>query len=86
MIMVLVDGEIGPTPLDVQMLDWLRFNELPHAVIATKADKVKPSARKRRRDQLAEGCGLEAGDVVWVSAAKHTGIDQLRGLVRLWVS
>ena len=49
MIIVLVDGEIGPTKLDVQMLDWLRANTLPHSVIATKHDKVKASQRDKRK-------------------------------------
>ncbi len=47
-IFVLVDGEIGPTKLDVQMLDWLRHESLPHSVVATKMDKVKSSVRDRR--------------------------------------
>jgi GTP-binding protein len=85
MVAVLVDGEIGPTKLDLQMLDWLRSHALPHTVIATKHDKVKSSQRDKRKRQLAEGCGLEPGDVVWVSAAKGVGIDRLRGLVRLWL-
>ena len=81
MVFVLVDGEIGPTPLDQQMLDWLRENEVPHTVVATKTDKIKSSQRQRRRHELAEGCRLEPGDIVWVSAAKGVNIDQLRGLV-----
>ncbi|MGI8491564.1 MAG: ribosome biogenesis GTP-binding protein YihA/YsxC [Acidimicrobiales bacterium] len=84
-VMVLVDGEIGPTKLDVQMLDWLRASGLPHAVVATKADKVKPSRRERRRDDLAAGCEVDAGEVAWVSAAKGTGVDELRSVVRGWL-
>jgi GTP-binding protein len=85
MIMVLVDGEIGPTKLDAQLLDWLQANGLPHQVIATKHDKVRASTRDKRKKELAAGCGLDPGDVVWVSAAKGVGIDRLRGLVRLWL-
>ncbi len=81
MVFVLVDGAIGPTPLDRQMLDWLRENEVPHTVVATKMDKVKSSKRPTRKRQLAEGCLLEPRDIVWVSAAKGVNIDQLRGLV-----
>ncbi len=81
-VFVLVDGAIGPTPLDEQMLVWLRENEVPHTVVATKADKVKASGRERRRRDLAAGCRLEPGDVVWTSATTGTGIDQLRALVR----
>lgn len=86
MVMVLVDGEIGPTPLDTQMLDWLRAEAIPHTVVATKHDKVKSSARQRRKRELAERAQLEAGDVVWVSAAKGVGIDRLRGLIQSWLA
>jgi GTP-binding protein len=86
MILVLVDGEIGPTKLDVQMLEWLRANTLPHTVIATKHDKVKASHRDKRKRELAAGCDLLPSDIVWVSAAKGTGIDRLQQLARLWLS
>lgn len=86
MVFVLVDGAIGPTPLDVQMLGWLRYHGVPHTVVATKADKVKSSKRPARRRELAAGCALDPGDVVWVSATKGTGIDALRSLVRAHLS
>jgi len=86
MVMVLVDGEIGPTPLDLRMLDWLRSHELPFAVVATKQDKVRPARRFKRKAELAEGCRLPAGDVLWVSAAKGTGIDAARGRVHAWLA
>jgi GTP-binding protein len=86
MVMVLVDGEIGPTKLDVEMLTWLRANTVPHQVVATKHDKVKAKQREKRKRDLAAGCDLLPNDVVWTSAAKHVGIDRLRDLVRLWLS
>jgi GTP-binding protein len=82
LVYVLVDGEIGPTPLDDQMLGWLRAEGVPHTVVATKADKVKPSRLAGRRQQLAARCRLDEGDVLWASATKGTGIDQLQGHVR----
>jgi GTP-binding protein len=85
MVMALVDGEIGPTKLDLQMLDWLRAHALPHTVVATKHDKVRSSKREKRKRELAEGCELERGDVVWTSASKGVGIDRLRDLTRLWL-
>lgn len=81
LVFVLVDGEIGPTKLDVQMLVWLRAHAVPHQVVATKMDKVKPSRRAGRRQQLARGCELDEGDVMWVSASTGTGIDRLRAHV-----
>lgn len=86
MVLVLVDGEIGPTKLDVTTLDWLRSHGLPHTVVASKDDKVKPSKRRARRQELAQGCGVEIDDVVWVSAAKGDGIERLRGLILGWLA
>ncbi len=85
MVMVLVDGVVGPTKLDIQMLEWLRSVELPHSVVATKHDKVKPSKRDQRKRDLAKKCQLEEADVVWTSAEKGVGIDRLRGMVVRWL-
>ena len=86
MVFVLVDGAIGPTVLDDQMLGWLRENEVPHTVVATKMDKVKSAKKRTRKKELAEGCMLEVGDIVWVSSAKAVNIDQLRELVNSHLS
>ena len=86
MVLVLVDGEIGPTKLDVQMLGWLQANSLPHTVVASKYDKVKASRRGVRQQEVAEGCGVDVADIVWVSAAKGTGIEKLRGLILGWLA
>lgn len=85
MVLVLVDGEVGPTALDRSMLEWLRANGLPHQVVATKHDKVKASVRTRRRRDLAAGCDLEIGDITWTSAERNVGIDVLRARLRVWL-
>lgn len=86
MVLLLVDGEIGPTASDLGMLEWLRSQALPHSIVATKHDKVKSSRRERRKRELAEACMLDPGDVVWVSTTKDVGIAGLRDLIRLWLS
>jgi GTP-binding protein len=86
MLLVLVDGEIGPTKLDLDILDWVREHQLPHTIVATKHDKVKSSHRARRQKEVAAACRLDPGDIVWVSAAKGTGIDRLRGLMAMWLA
>ena len=40
--LVLIDGEIGPTQLDLQTVEWLAHIELPLRFVATKTDKVGP--------------------------------------------
>ena len=85
MTLLLVDGEVGPTRLDTDMLAWLRGHEVPFTVVATKHDKVRSSKRDRRRRDLAAGCAVDPRDVVWVSASTGVNIDRLRGLVRGWL-
>lgn len=86
MILVLVDGEIGPTRLDLDVLDDIRAEQLPHTIVATKRDKVKSSMREKRRKELAAKCMLEPDDVVWTSASTGAGIERLRGLVTMWLT
>lgn len=78
MVLLLVDGEVGPTALDTQSLEWFHHIGLPLKIIATKHDKVKPSKLGSRKQQLAKKCGVEPKAVRWVSAAKGTGIPELR--------
>lgn len=82
-VVTLVDAEVGPTKLDLTTLAWLRDAGLRVQVVATKADKVKATKRDRRRAEVANGVGQ--ADVLWVSAAKGTNIDQLRSRLRTWV-
>lgn len=86
MTLVLVDGAVGPTKLDVEMLDWLRESGIAFTVVATKHDKVKSSARVRRKRDLAKGCRIDGRAVVWTSADRNVNIGLLRGLVRSWLA
>lgn len=85
LVLVLVDAEVGPTPLDVTMLEWLDANGIRFRVVATKHDKVRPARRDRRKRELAEGCGLRPPDVLWVSAHKQVNIPELRDRIRGWL-
>lgn len=84
-VLVLIDGEVGPTSLDVSMLQWLRAHAVPHQIVATKHDKVKASTRVKRKRELAERCQLEPGDITWTSADKNVGVDVLRSRLRTWL-
>ena len=77
-VLVLVDGEVGPTKLDVQMIEYLDANDVPMQIVATKHDKVKSSKRDTRKRDLAGGCGVAQKDIIWVSAESGVGIDSLR--------
>lgn len=84
--LLLVDGEIGPARLDLEMLAWLRAHEVVFQLVATKHDKVRSSQRQRRRADLAARSGIDPDEVVWVSAESGAGLDRLRGVVRAALS
>ncbi len=77
-VLVLIDGAIGPTPLDLQNVEWLDHVEVPYRFVATKADKVKPSKSRQRRAELVGKLGVEKSEVLWVSASTGSGIPALR--------
>ncbi|MBT8263504.1 MAG: ribosome biogenesis GTP-binding protein YihA/YsxC [Bacteroidia bacterium] len=43
---VLVDCRHEPQPIDLEFMQWLGENQLPFAIVFTKADKLKPNALK----------------------------------------
>lgn len=76
--LLLIDGEIGPTKLDLTTIDWLDHIGCSYRFIATKVDKVKSSRRRRRREELVARLGVDKSQVAWVSASKRIGIPELR--------
>lgn len=78
MVFLLVDAEFGPTPLDLQMVDWLFHVRMPHRIVAVKADQVKPGRQVARHRDLATALGLAPDAVAWVSSKKGKGLAGLR--------
>jgi GTP-binding protein len=61
--MQLIDSRQEPTPLDLMMMDWLDYYEIPYLLVLTKADKLPVSKLNKQLDayksrfnaQLTEG-------------------------------
>ena len=77
-VILLIDSAVGPTSLDLQTIEWLDHIDLPYRFVATKEDKVRPSKRGARKNDLVKKLGTEKEDVLWVSANTGTGISELR--------
>jgi GTP-binding protein len=77
-IFVLVDAKLGPTKLDIEMLNWLQGEGLPWRVVATKTDQVKASRALIRRREVAQAAGVAPEAMAWVSSQEGTGIRELR--------
>ena len=43
----LVDSRHKPTALDIQLNEWLNYNDKPHLIVATKADKISNNDLKK---------------------------------------
>jgi GTP-binding protein len=78
-LVVIVDGEVGPTPDDVQMLDLLQDLPPRILVVATKLDRLGKAARKPRLDAIRRQLELPAGGLVGFSAVERFGVDEVWG-------
>lgn len=50
----LVDSRHEPTALDLQLQEWLVFNEKPHIVVATKVDKLSNNQLRKNLDTIRQ--------------------------------
>jgi GTP-binding protein len=80
-VLLLIDGAVGPTGLDLQTVEWLAHLGRPITYVATKADKVRSAKRGRRRNEVNAKLGVEPGEVRWTSAETGQGIPELRATV-----
>ena len=78
MIFTLIDAQVGPTKLDIQMHEWLDSQELPWKIVATKADQVRSSQAAKQRQTIAQTFGLQPKEIAWVSAREGLGMQDLK--------
>lgn len=71
----LIDSRHEPTPLDLQLNEWLEHHSKPHLIVATKADKLSNnelSKSLRQASKLLPGANLIA-----YSSTSGRGRDQV---------
>jgi len=71
----LVDSNIPPQASDRQLVQWLRSANRPHAVIATKMDRL--SGNERTRNLAALRKGLDVEDILSLSSKTGDGMKEL---------
>jgi GTP-binding protein len=72
---VLIDGEIGPQPSDVEMVEWAKSLGRRAIVVATKIDKLSRNRRAGALQKHAAALGLPA--VFAFSAKEKIGVEEL---------
>ncbi len=71
----LVDSRHPPTALDVQLHEWLEFNNKPHLVVATKSDKI--SKNELQRSLAVSSKALNSARILAFSAQTGRGREEL---------
>jgi GTP-binding protein len=71
-VVQLVDSRHAPSREDREMVQWLRGEEMPFCLVATKTDKLRPSERQRALRVIATDLELPATQPL-VPHSSHTG-------------
>lgn len=81
-VFLLVDIRHEPSTNDRQMLDWIRFNNLPVVIIATKKDKLKRSQIPKALKTIRTGLGLTtAVKIIPFSAETREGLEEIWSII-----
>ena len=76
-VVCIVDGEVGPTGEDLQVIEWLRASGRLPIVVATKIDRLPKHRRIPRAHELDGLLSLDVGSVLGVSSVEGINLDQL---------
>ena len=74
-VVCIVDSEVGPTQLDVDLLGWTREVHRDAVVVATKLDRLGKAHRKPALASAAAALAVPATSVIGFSAKERLGVD-----------
>jgi len=69
-VVQLIDGKVGPTADDIQMLDYLSDSGLPFIIVYTKVDKLNATQKKSLADSMGKYEGAFA-EIMYSSETKE---------------
>ncbi len=76
-VVSIVDGEIGPTNEDRQMIDYLNDKDRRILVVATKIDRVTKAKRRPQLQKIARELEVPLEVVVPYSSTEPLGVDEV---------
>lgn len=80
-VILIIDGNVGPTKFDLEMAELLQENSYDTIVLANKMDKVKNSELHKKKKEIAEK--LDTENIIYFSAKTKQGREEV--LNRLFV-
>ncbi len=77
-VVAIIDARVGPTPLDISLINWMRTLSMTAVITLTKVDKLSKNKIANALRQTAETLAIDLEEIVPFSA--HTG----EGKKQLW--
>lgn len=79
LVVMLVDGKVGATPLDAQAYEYLASLGVPMLVVATKVDRISRGKWPAMEKGVRQALGLD-GEIRMIPVSAHSG----EGVKELW--
>jgi GTP-binding protein len=74
-VVLIIDGNVGPTKFDLEMLELLQENEHDVVVVANKMDKVKNSELHKKKKEIVAKLNTE--NIIYFSSKTKMGREEL---------
>jgi GTP-binding protein len=84
LLLLLLDCRREPSERDLELLEWLAGNDVPHAIVLTKCDKLSRSQLGQREKAIAQALAAAFGSspsLLPVSAQTGAGCKELWGRI-----
>lgn len=80
-VLQLVDIRHEPTKDDIQMVNYLRYYDLPFTVVATKADKLSRAQMQKQIHQICRALVVQPWEIIPYSSENGYGKDKLLSVI-----
>ncbi len=80
LVLVLLDFRHGPKDSDLQLIDWLNESGIRWQPVATKSDKLKGNAKRKRKQEMTDALGGMLEPIL-TSSLKNEGMQELRKII-----
>ncbi|HRY28189.1 MAG TPA: ribosome biogenesis GTP-binding protein YihA/YsxC [Candidatus Moranbacteria bacterium] len=74
-VVLIIDGNVGPTKFDLEMIELLQENAYDVIVVANKMDKIKKSELDRKKKEITQK--LDTENIIYFSSKTKKGKDEL---------
>lgn len=81
LVLQLIDMRIGPTELDLQMIDYLKQFDFKFAVALTKCDKLKKTEFNKSLEKISNLPELQGIKMVPFSAVNGKGVQEIKNIM-----